>query len=96
MAARQARNSRKITADDTAADDTANDLSYAEARTALDLVLAQLQATDLDVEAMAGLFQRAQSYVQRCETLLAETEQQVLLWDSSDAGSPPVPYTPDR
>lgn len=90
MAARQARNSRKAPADDTA-----NDLSYAEARTALDLVLAQLQATDLDVEAMAGLFQRAQSYVQRCEALLAAAEQQVLLWDSSDAGRAPVPYTPD-
>lgn len=90
MAARQPRNGRKATTDDTA-----NDLSYAEARTALDLVLAQLQATDLDVEAMAGLFQRAQRYVQRCETLLAETEQQVLLWDNSDAGSAPVPYTPE-
>lgn len=90
MAARQPRNSRKVTADDIA-----NDLSYAEARTALDLVLAQLQATDLDVEAMAGLFQRARSYVRRCEMLLAKTEQQVLLWDNSDVGSAPVPYTPE-
>lgn len=72
----------------------AEELSYAEARTALDLALAKLQATDLDVEAMAGLFQRAQSYAKRCESLLAEVEQQVLLWDSNDPGNEPRPYRP--
>lgn len=77
---------------DSAPASIAHDLSYSEARTALDLALAQLQATDLDVEAMAGLFQRAQSYAQRCEALLAEVEQQVLLWDSTTPGDSPQPY----
>lgn len=78
-----------------AADSIASDLSYTEARTALDLALAQLQATDLDVEAMVGLFQRAQSYAQRCEALLANVEQEVLLWNSADAGRAPAPYRPE-
>ncbi len=81
---------------DRSAETIANDLSYAEARTALDLALAQLQATDLNVEAMAGLFQRAQSYARRCETLLAEVEQQVLLWNSTDPSSAPQPFRADQ
>ena len=87
MANRQSRKSAKADQDTIA-----NDLSYAEARTALDLALAQLQATDLDVEAMAGLFQRAQSYARRCEALLADVEQQVLLWNGTAADSEPQPY----
>lgn len=101
MATRQPRSSTKgsrsaepAKAEDSA-DAIANDLSYAEARTALDLALAQLQASDLDVEAMAGLFERAQSYARRCEALLAEVEQQVLLWNSTDADSKPAPYRPE-
>ncbi len=105
MATRQPRSTSKGTAQGRAsgqtskaaeaADSIASDLSYAEARTALDLALAQLQATDLDVEAMAGLFQRAQSYAQRCEALLANVEQEVLLWDSADAAIAPAPYRPE-
>ena len=86
---RAASKAAHATADETSAESIANDLSYAEARTALDLALAQLQATDLDVEAMAGLFQRAQSYARRCEALLAEAEQQVLLWISAEPASEP-------
>lgn len=93
MATRQPRSTAKG-ADNGAT--IANDLSYAEARTALDLALAQLQATDLDVEAMAGLFQRAQSYAKRCETLLAEVEQQVLLWNSTEPGSQPEPFRAEQ
>lgn len=102
MATRQPRSttkgagSRGAAKAETSADTIANDLSYAEARTALDLALAQLQATDLDVEAMAGLFQRAQSYARRCETLLAEVEQQVLLWNSADPDSQPETYQADQ
>ena len=101
MATRQPRSaaegstSRGKTKEEETADSIASDLSYTEARTALDLALAQLQATDLDVEAMTGLFQRAQSYARRCEALLAEVEQQVLLWDSTDAASEPAPYRPE-
>ncbi|MEB3308526.1 MAG: exodeoxyribonuclease VII small subunit [Cyanobacteriota bacterium] len=78
------------------AKDPAADLNYGEARTALDLTLAQLQATDLDVEAMADLFQRAQSYARRCESLLAEVEQEVLLWESNDDDASPEPYQPEQ
>lgn len=74
----------------------AADLNFNEARTALELVLAELQASDLDVEAMAGLYQRGRVYAQRCETILAAVEQEVLLWD--DLASPeasPVRYDAD-
>ena len=74
----------------------AADLSFNEARAALELVLAQLQASDLDVEAMAGLYQRGRLYAQRCEAILAEVEQEVLVWD--DLANPevaPVRYDPD-
>ena len=79
----------------SSSDRIAADLSYTEARTALDLALAQLQATDLDVEEMAGLFLRARGYAHRCEALLADVEQQVLVWDSTDPGSEPAPYGAD-
>ena len=71
-----------------------SDLNYSEARTALELSLAQLQASDLDVEAMAGLYQRAEAYAERCEQLLNQVEQEVLLWSSNDPTAPPLPYAP--
>jgi exodeoxyribonuclease VII small subunit len=73
----------------------AADLNYSEARTALDLSLAQLQASDLDVESMAGLFRRAQCYAARCEALLLQVEQQVALWDSDNPERAPQPYRPE-
>ena len=72
----------------------AADLSYGEARMALELTLAQLQASDLDVESMTGLFSRAQSYAARCETLLMQVEQEVALWDSDNPEQAPQPYRP--
>ena len=63
-------------------------LSYNEARTALDLVVAELQASDLDVEAMAGLYQRGQAYIRRCEALLEQVEQQVAIWDAPGDSNP--------
>jgi exodeoxyribonuclease VII small subunit len=72
----------------------AADLSYGEARMALELTLAQLQASDLDVESMTGLFSRAQSYAARCETLLKQVEQEVALWDSDNPEQAPQPYRP--
>jgi exodeoxyribonuclease VII small subunit len=77
-----------------AGDGVAADLSYNEARTALELTLAELQSANLDVEAMAGLYQRAQSYANRCQTVLDAVEQQVMLWDSSDPTAKPEPYQP--
>ena len=72
----------------------AADLSYNEARTALELTLAELQSANLDVETMAGLYQRAQAYASRCQTVLDAVEQQVMLWDSTEPKSKPEPYQP--
>ena len=60
------------------------DLSYNEAHTALQLALAALQATDLDVEAMTGLYRQARAYLDRCEAVLAHVEQEVMLWHEGE------------
>ena len=60
------------------------DLSYNEAHTALQLALSALQATDLDVEAMTGLYRQARAYLNRCEAVLAHVEQEVMLWQEGD------------
>ena len=57
------------------------DLTYNEAHTALQLTLAALQANDLDVEELTGLYRQARTYLERCDTVLGEIEQEVLLWD---------------
>ncbi len=74
--------------------DPIHDLSYNEARTALELSLAQLQGTDLEVEAMVGLYRRAEAYAQRCEQLLDQVEQEVRLWSSNDPDNKSTPYAP--
>lgn len=56
-------------------------LSYNEARTALDLTIAALQASDLAVEEMAGLYRRATAYAERCRQLLESVEQEVVQWE---------------
>jgi len=56
-------------------------LSFQEARTAMELSLGQLQAADLEVEAMAGHYRRALTYLERCEAVLAQVEQEVIEWD---------------
>ncbi|AFY28748.1 exodeoxyribonuclease VII small subunit [Cyanobium gracile] len=75
-------------------DDVAQELSFREAQTALELCLAQLQDQDLDVEAMAGLYRRALAYADRCEAVLARVEQQVMQWDPGQPDLAPTPYTP--
>ncbi|MFZ0408729.1 MAG: exodeoxyribonuclease VII small subunit [Cyanobium sp.] len=74
--------------------DISAELSYREAQAALELCLAQLQATDLDIEAMAGLYERAQSYANRCESLLEQVEQDVMQWDPEQPDTAPRPYQP--
>ncbi len=74
--------------------DVAQDLSFREAQTALELCLAQLQDQDLDVEAMADLYRRALAYAERCEAVLARVEQQVMQWDPSQPELAPTPYAP--
>jgi len=71
----------------------AADLSYSEAQSALELALAQLQAPDLPVEEMGGLYQRAQAYAQRCEDLLESIEQSIELWDPQDGTTTPFNNT---
>lgn len=72
----------------------AEELSYSEAYAALELALAQLQDSDLPVEAMASLYQRAQGYAQRCEQVLTQVQQTIELWDPEDPETPPIPYEP--
>jgi exodeoxyribonuclease VII small subunit len=72
----------------------ADDLSFRQAQTALELCLAELQGQDLDVEVMADLYRRAQVYAERCETVLEQVEQEVLQWDASQEDASPEPYTP--
>lgn len=72
----------------------ARDLNFRQAQAALDLALAQLQASDLDVEAMADLYRRARSFADRCEEILIQVEQEVQRWDPEQPEAPPHPYRP--
>lgn len=58
-----------------------SDLSYQQARTALDLLLAELQSSDLQVEEMLSLYRRAQSYADHCQAVLQRVDQDVIEWD---------------
>ena len=60
-----------------------NNLSFNEARTALELAMAKLQASDLEVEEMAALYRRAEAYADRCRGVLERVEQDVIEWDAS-------------
>ncbi|MFY8148383.1 MAG: exodeoxyribonuclease VII small subunit [Prochlorococcaceae cyanobacterium] len=75
-------------------DSIAADLSYQQARTALELVLAELQTTELEVEQMADLYRRGLQYLGRCEAVLERVEQEVLLWQAGDARQEPEPLPP--
>lgn len=76
------------------ADQIARGLNFRDAQTALDLSLAELQAPDLDVEEMAGLYRRASLYADRCEQLLQQVEQEVMQWDPGKPEDMPLPYEP--
>jgi len=71
----------------------AAELSYSEAQTALDLALAELQSSDLAVEEMTALFQRAQAYAERCAEVLQQVEQTIELWDPQTPDERPRGYT---
>jgi exodeoxyribonuclease VII small subunit len=76
--------------------DTETDLTYNEARAALELVLSELQASDLDVEAMASLYLRGRTYASRCEAILNQVEQEVLIWDDlANPETSPLRYETD-
>jgi exodeoxyribonuclease VII small subunit len=87
-----ARHGESVASEEEAGDGV-NDLSFRQARTALDLTLAQLQASDLEVEAMATLVRQAQRYADRCESVLHQVEQDVMQWDPQDPGSDPIPLS---
>lgn len=74
------------------AKDVTATLNYAEANTALELTLAELQAKDLDVEMMADLYRRAMAYADRCELLLGAVEQEVKLLDPTNPNGQPEEY----
>ena len=59
------------------------ELSFNEARTALELAMAKLQSSDLEVEEMASLYRRAEAYAERCRAVLETVEQDVIEWDSA-------------
>jgi exodeoxyribonuclease VII small subunit len=73
--------------------DGIDDLSFHQARTALELILAELQRGDLEVEAMADLYRRAQRYADRCETVLRDVEQEVRRWDPQNPEMAPEPFS---
>ena len=56
----------------------AETLNYEEALQALDLLLARLQDEALPLSELQNSYQRAEIYLNRCEQLLNETEQNVL------------------
>lgn len=56
-------------------------LSYHQARTAMDLAIARLQADDLEVEQMVDLYRRALAFAERCEQVLEAVEQEVIQLD---------------
>lgn len=64
-------------------------LSFQEARTALQIAMARLQADDLEVEEMAGLYQRAEAYANRCEAVLQRVEQEVIEWEARSTSTSP-------
>jgi exodeoxyribonuclease VII small subunit len=60
-------------------------LSFNEARTALELAMAKLQSSELEVEEMATLYRRAEAYANRCSDVLEGVEQEVIEWDTPSA-----------
>ena len=76
----------------SAEDGLAATLSFRQAQAAFELCLAELQAGDLDVEAMAGLYRRALAYSARCEELLQQVEQEVMQWDAERPDDAPEPF----
>ncbi|MFZ9849508.1 MAG: exodeoxyribonuclease VII small subunit [Vulcanococcus sp.] len=90
----RSRSSRSRNASSSPADGQGHDpawlaeveqLSFQEARTALELAMAQLQSDALEVEEMAGLYRRAEAYARRCESVLQQVEQEVIEWDTDAA-----------
>ncbi|APD49481.1 exodeoxyribonuclease VII small subunit [Synechococcus sp. SynAce01] len=65
------------------------ELTYNQARTALELALSQLQSDELEVETMAELYRRAQAYAERCEQILGRVEQEIMQLNITDLEQEP-------
>jgi len=85
---------RATTAEPDESSGAADDLTFRQAQAAMELCLAQLQGSDLDVEVMGELHRRAEAYAQRCEELLVQAEQEVMQWDPLHPDAPSGPLTP--
>jgi len=90
MAESKPKRSRTRATSNTAASDPSTEwlaevqgLSFNEARTALELAMAKLQSSDLEVEEMASLYRRAEAYAERCRAVLECVEQDVIEWDTT-------------
>jgi exodeoxyribonuclease VII small subunit len=90
MAESKPKRSRTRATSSTAASDPSTEwlaevqgLSFNEARTALELAMAKLQSSDLEVEEMASLYRRAEAYAERCRAVLESVEQDVIEWDTT-------------
>ena len=57
------------------------DLSYGDARLALQESVARLQASDLDIEQLSATYARAMALARHCEQVLEQVEQEVLQID---------------
>lgn len=89
MSESKPKRSRTRATSNTAASDPSTEwlaevqgLSFNEARTALELSMAKLQSSDLEVEEMASLYRRAEAYAERCRAVLESVEQDVIEWDT--------------
>jgi len=89
MAESKPKRSRTRTTSNTAASEPSTEwlaevqgLSFNEARTALELAMAKLQSSDLEVEEMASLYRRAEAFAERCRAVLESVEQDVIEWDT--------------
>ncbi|MCP9772713.1 exodeoxyribonuclease VII small subunit [Synechococcus sp. Tobar12-5m-g] len=65
------------------------ELTYNQARTALEVALGQLQSEDIEVEAMADLYRRALAYAQRCEQVLQQVEQEIIQYQTAELEGEP-------
>ena len=68
----------------------AESLSYEEALQAADLLLHQLQSDTIALAELQQTHQRAEIYLERCDTLLASVEQSVLELDPDAMTTSPL------
>ena len=83
MAEPKPKRKRSTPAPESAWQAEVEQLSFNEARTALELAMAKLQSSELEVEEMATLYRQAEAYANRCSAVLESVEQEVIQWDTA-------------